>query len=122
MCGNCEYERYEFFNEMESKNITDFIDATVVKKDLYKNKSNAIFQYYETGNLWYRITTSLGVFDIPIAVTHEVPNESLGVYVMDLSSEIGSTQFGTEIKASDLNRWIEKSIKANTYRVISLTI
>jgi len=61
MCGNCEYERKEFF-KME-------LNAIEIKKDLYKNKSVATLHRYESGNLWYRIQTSFGNFEFPISVT-----------------------------------------------------
>lgn len=124
MCGNCEYERYSFFNSMTT--LKQALSAIEIKKDLYKNKSNATFQYYEQGCLWYRITTSFGVFDIPIAVFEVVTNENGAVVVNDgtipyaMSKEIGTTPFMAEIKASELNRWIERAINDNTFRVISV--
>ena len=124
MCGNCEYERYSFFNSMTT--LKQALSAIEIKKDLYKNKSNATFRYYEQGCLWYRITTSFGVFDIPIAVFEVVTNENGAVVVNDgtipyaMSKEIGATPFMAEIKASELNRWIERSINDNTFRVISV--
>ena len=128
MCGNCEYERYSFFNSMTtSTSTTKTISAIEIKKDLYKNKSNATFQYYEKGFLWYRITTSLGIFDIPIAVFEVITNENGNITINDttipyaFSKEIGTTPFMNEIKASELNRWIERSINDNTFRTISIT-
>jgi len=128
MCGNCEYERKEFF-KME-------LNAIEIKKDLYKNKSLATFNRYESGNLWYRISTSLGEFEFPIAVveTNEVFEEvtvdyrgtntseqqkfNVKVEKTSLSKEIGLTSFYNEIKASELNRWIERSIKNGTIRPV----
>lgn len=128
MCGNCEYERYSFFNSMTPTKHA--LSAIEIKKDLYKNKSNAVFQYYEKGYLWYRITTSFGVFDIPIAVFEVVTNETepannritIQVEGLQLNPEIGATPFANEIKASELNRWIERSINNTTFRVISITL
>lgn len=102
MCGNCEYERKEFF-KME-------LNSIEIKKDLYKNKSVAFLHRYESGNLWYRIQTTFGNFEFPIS-TVEYKEEN---FEMIFSKEIGHTAFYNEIKASELNRWIERSIKEQT--------
>lgn len=98
MCGNCEYERYNFFMETINK-----IDAVELKKQLYKNKTLATFEYYEDNKLWYSITSTYGILVIPIPI-----------------SDIGSTTFHMSIKASELNRWIEDSVNKNTYRKNSI--
>jgi hypothetical protein len=124
MCGNCEYERKNFF-KME-------LNAIEIKKDLYKSKTVATLHRYESGNLWYRIQTSFGNFEFPIAVvetkdteqevevlhrgtnTTEVQKVKTTLNQTKLSPEIGLTPFYSEIKASELNRWIERSIKDQT--------
>ena len=122
MCGNCEYERKEFFNMTIDK-----INATEIKKDLYKSKSMATFTKYESGNLWYRIVTSFGTFEFPISTVELILKEndqvvdnrkSILVEGVKLSAEIGTTPFYNEIKGSELNRWIERSINNQTILII----
>ncbi len=66
-----------------------------VKKFLYKNKElMAKFSHYVSGNLYY---TLFGSSDYA------------------LSADLGTTSFDAEIKASFLNRWIDKAIDAEVF-------
>ncbi len=81
------------------------IDKNEVKKDLYKSKVNAKFAYYCHGTLYYNVETLGGVYQFPIET---LENDKL-------SNDLGTTPFNSEIKASDLNRWIAKAIDKDAF-------
>ena len=90
------------------------IDANEVKKILYKTKVMAKFSHYVSGNLYYTVEVSEGhIYQFPIETVERINS------VQMLSSDLGSTSFYNEIKASELNRWIAKAIEANTFIRIS---
>jgi hypothetical protein len=77
----------------------------IIKKDLM-----AKFSHYTYGNLYYEfeindyITLSSGVFQFPIPVIEKDDG------LISLSTDLGTTSFENEIKASLLSRWITKSL------------
>lgn len=77
------------------------LDLTTIKKDLYKSKVNANFSHYCAGNLYYNVMIERVEYQFPIS-TYNYPN---------LSEDLGTTSFGAEIKASELNRWIAKAFE-----------
>lgn len=77
------------------------LDLTTIKKDLYKSKVNANFSHYCAGNLYYNVMIEGIEYQFPIN-TYSYPN---------LSEDLGTTSFGAEIKASELNRWIAKAFE-----------
>lgn len=81
-----------------------------IKKDLYKSKVMATFSHYSYGKLYYTFNTLEKKFIFPI---HTVENEySISdKNNLKLSADLGETNFRAEIKASDLNRWIEKAVE-----------
>jgi len=81
------------------------MDTNEVKKDLYKSKNMAKFSHYVSGNLYYHVEITNGVYQFPIS-TYEYPN---------LSEDLGTTVFSAEIKGSELIRWITKAIKNNEF-------
>lgn len=104
-----------------------------IKKDLYRSKANAKFSHYCAGNLYYVIELTTGErfqFNIKtiefektklIDLLSELPKTSndqtilenmLGnstINLMKLSSDLATTPFNAEIKASELIRWVTKS-------------
>lgn len=98
-----------------------------VKKDLYKSKVNAKFSHYIAGNLYYNIEVLGDVYEFPIHTVEEGPTfnddeSGLSMYEVEtaiLSPDLGTTRFDSEIKGSDLNRWIQKSIEKNEFIKIS---
>lgn len=79
-----------------------------IKKDLYKSKNMAKFSHYSLGNLYYNVElTSGGIYQFPIAVVESANDGALNI---QLSADLGSTDFGLEVKGSELNRWIAKAI------------
>lgn len=100
------------------------IDKNEIKKDLYKSKNMAKFSHYSGGKLFYTIDALGTTYMFPIYVTEETSKTektNLQGYVLDvtingvlqLSADLGETNFGSEIKGSDLNRWIGKAIDAD---------
>ena len=89
-----------------------------IKKDLYKSKAIAKFSHYSYGKLFYSFEALGKTFMFPI---HTIENVIKEVKTSDiiiqcsntpqLSSDLGETNFNSEIKASDLNRWITKAIE-----------
>lgn len=92
------------------------MDKNEVKKDLYKSKSMAKFSHYVSGNLYYKVELSDGIYQFPIAtVEHDNEGSTFTVGNMQLSSDLGTTSFEAEMKGSDLNRWISKAIDNNEF-------
>ncbi len=95
------------------------MEKNEVTKYLFKNKDlMAIFSHYSNGNLYYTVKIEDSIYQFPIETVEEGPtfngDESrLSMYEVStivLSSDLGTTKFDNEIKASYLNRWISKSI------------
>lgn len=84
-----------------------------IKKELLKSKAMANFSHYISGNMYYTFNIESGQYQFPIPVVDirqtfgENGNE---ISQVELSSDLGTTQFDKEIKASFLNRWIEKAL------------
>jgi len=80
-------------------------DKNEVKKDLFKSKVMAKFSHYIAGNLYYNVEVFGELYQFPIS-TYSYPN---------LSEDLGTTSFGSEIKGSELSRWIVKAIDRNEF-------
>ena len=91
------------------------MNANEVKKDLYKSKNMAKLSHYVSGNLYYTVGLEDGIYQFPIATVDELIYESVisntGIkQLCILSEDLGTTTFESEMKGSDLNRWISKAI------------
>lgn len=91
------------------------MEKNEIKKYLYRNKElMAKFSHYISGNLYYTVQLEDGNYEFPISTIDKFVNgfneEGKEVYGMDLSSDLGTTAFDNEIKASSLNRWISMAI------------
>jgi hypothetical protein len=99
------------------------LDKNEVKKDLFKSKVMAKFSHYIAGNLYYTVETLGGLYQFPISTVQEGPTfnydeSGLSMYEVEtivLSSDLGTTEFGSEIKGSELSRWIAKAIDRNEF-------
>jgi hypothetical protein len=80
-----------------------------IKKDLYKSKVMANFSHYVSGNLYYTVMIGDDKYQFPIATVEENYNDAYKSYL--LSSDLGTTAFNAEIKASELIRWIGKALE-----------
>lgn len=116
------------------------MDKNKVKIELYKSKVMAKLSHYVSGNIYYTVQMEDGKYQFPIETVEDGPvsvNEvyedkveyltaekgkfvSPGIstktpatevkYTKLLSSDLGTTSFYNEMKASELNRWIGKAI------------
>lgn len=96
------------------------MELNEIKKDLYKSKAMAKLSHYVSGNLYYTVELADGVYQFPIS-TVEVNTESImdvDVELMSLSSDLGTTTFESEMKGSDLNRWISKAVSNGEFTKI----
>lgn len=100
------------------------MEKNEVKKYLYRNKElMAKFSHYISGNLYYTVQLEDGNYEFPISTIEEGPtvntdDSGLSMYEMEtvvLSSDLGTTSFDNEIKASFLNRWIDKAIDGGEF-------
>jgi len=94
------------------------MDKNKVKIELYKSKAMANFSHYKRGELFYTVELEDGKYMFPIETTEYYEVED-GDSEMELSSDLGDTSFGIEIKASELNRWIGKAIDNKEFIKIS---
>lgn len=97
------------------------MNKTELKKQLYRSKVNANFSHYNYGNLYYTVQLEEGLFQIPIeTIEYETSAYEISKYnELKLSSDLGTTSFYNEIKASELNRWIDKAIDKQEFIKIS---
>ncbi len=105
------------------------MELNEIKKDLYKSKAMAKLSHYVSGNLYYTVELADGVYQFPIATVETsleyIHPENQGVYddeptieTLQLSSDLGTTTFESEMKGSDLNRWIAKSVSNGEFTKI----
>lgn len=87
------------------------MEKNEIKKELLKTRVNAIFSHYCAGSLYYNVVVQESVYQFPISV-FETDRETL-------SHDLGTTNFDETIKASYLNRWIDKAIDADKFIKIS---
>ena len=91
------------------------MDRNELKKELIRNKTMAELSHYCSGNLYYSVTVADGTYQFPISTVeykgkgdvdeHGNPKDSLM-----LSSDLGTTVFSAQEKASMLWRWINKAL------------
>ena len=94
------------------------LDKNEVKKDLFKSKVMAKFSHYIAGNLYYTVETLGGLYQFPISTVDRIKygdEETAYMDTYNLSGDLGTTEFGLEIKGSELSRWIAKAIDRNEF-------
>ena len=94
------------------------MDKNEVRKELMKSKSLASFHHYTAGNMYYTVSISGVIYQFPIPTvdfrfTDLQDGNEFRLY--ELSSDLGTTSFFRDIKASELNRWIGKAIDADEF-------
>ena len=98
-------------------------DKNEIKKDLYKSKVIAKFSHYVSGNLYYIVELESGVYQFSMPTVENKIEYSLAddggdeleFEYIDLSSDLGTTTFYSEMKGSELNRWIAMAIDKNEF-------
>jgi hypothetical protein len=88
-----------------------------IKKDLYKSKAMAKLSHYVSGNLYYTVELADGVYQFPIATIENYQGD-FDIEMTALSSDLGTTTFESEMKGSDLNRWISKAVSNGEFTKI----
>lgn len=95
------------------------MEKNELKKELMKTKVMAEFSHYCAGNLYYKVWTAGGTYQFPIATVESsaLPSSMLSAITEEvtLSSDLGSTWFHAQEKASLLWRWIDKAIDAGEF-------
>ncbi len=94
------------------------MDKNELKKELFKTKVMAEFSHYCAGNLYYTVQTADGGYQFPIATVEKESNEtSDGELHVDmyLSTDLGTTAFNAQERASMLWRWIDKAIDGGEF-------
>lgn len=89
------------------------LEKNYIKKFLLKSKQEAIFSHYCHGNLYYQVTIDDKIYQFPISTVEDkyyFESTSREIKSLDLSSDLGTTDFTKEIRASHLNRWIDMAI------------
>ena len=81
------------------------MDKNEVKKDLYRSKEIAKFAYYD-GDLG-KMCYILNIFGTPHMISINVFEDG------GLANDMKGAKFSSEMKGSDLNRWIMKAIDAD---------
>lgn len=85
-----------------------------IKKDLYKSKAMAKFSHYVSGNLYYTVQLEDGVYQFPIPTIETYDRGGLKCecerVITVLSEDLATTSFPSEIRGSELNRWITKAV------------
>jgi len=94
------------------------LTANEVKKELYKSKAMAKFSYYVGGSLYYTVELESGTYKFPMSTVEESEDHDSEGSVR-LSSDLGTTEFFSEMKGSDLNRWIQMAIKSGEFIKVS---
>ena len=94
------------------------MELNEIKKDLFKSKAMAKLSHYVSGNIYYTVELADGVYQFPIAtIENEISYE--GDKFHQLSEDLGTTTFESEMKGSDLNRWISKAVSNGEFTKIS---
>ena len=83
----------------------------------------AKLSHYVSGNLYYTVELSDGIYQFPISTVEDseiekfddVANEWHSINTIALSSDLGTTTFEAEMKGSDLNRWIAKAVSKGEF-------
>lgn len=90
-----------------------------IKKDLYKSKTMAKLSHYVSGNLYYNVELTDGVYQFPITTVETeyviIDQGEDEVEFLKLSEDLGTTTFESEMKGSDLNRWIAKAVEKGEF-------
>jgi hypothetical protein len=90
------------------------LEINEIKKELMKSKVMAKFSHYTSGNLYYTVELFGGIYQFPIETL-----EDTEIGELRLSSDLGTTSFYSEVKGSELSRWIDKANKKEEFIKIS---
>lgn len=94
------------------------MDKGTIYKELLKTKVKAYFSSYVAGSLYYDVELSDGKYRFPITIIDSIPYPGpldTTIEKIQLSSDLGTTPFHSEIRASELNRYIAKAIDSGEF-------
>jgi hypothetical protein len=105
---------------------TTTFNINEIKKELIRKRTVAYFSHYISGNLYYTVELEAGKYQFPIPAIEDGPIlyekietgngvEFTKAPTIQLSTDLGTTTFGPEEKASYFNRWIQKAIKKDEF-------
>lgn len=80
-----------------------------IQKEVMRSKVIAQFSHYRHGNLYYTVELKSGTYMFPLSTIDKVGEN------ITLSSDLGITDFGRNIKAATLNRWIRIANESNNF-------
>lgn len=82
-----------------------------VLKAMIKSAQVARLDRYCAGNLYYRVEHEGAQYEFPISTIEVDPTSEY----YSLSSDLGTTAFSAEMKASLLNRWIGRAVDDGSF-------
>ena len=91
-------------------------DINKIKIELYKSKTMAKFSHYQSGDLFYNVVVMDALYQFPISVVDRYfsrTDETDGLCT--LSEDLGITPFESDMRGSELIRWIQKAIKKEQF-------
>jgi hypothetical protein len=95
------------------------MEKNELKKEMMKSQTTAYISHYCAGNLYYNFEVLSGKYQFPIPVVEassigHVDQHGNPVDSTVLSSDLGTTSFSSQERASMLWRWIDKAIASNS--------
>lgn len=92
------------------------VNKDEIKKILYRKKTMAKLSHYVSGNLYYTIELDDGVYQFSIPTIEKEIDRQFGFDIgIKLSDDLGTTKFSSEMRGSELIRWILKSIDSEDF-------
>lgn len=102
----------------------EYVDIDV-KKELYKSKAIAKFSHIEDGKAFYHVEYQGALHQFPLdleeskTITINMGDEEIASFDIKVpAADMKGATFGTEVKGSDLNRWIARAIKTGNFMKI----
>jgi len=95
------------------------MEKNYVKKELLKSRVMASFSHYTAGNLYYHVKVGMDIYQFPIPTVEKAKGQiDAEDHVLQLSTDLGTTDFSREMRGSHLNRWIDKAIDSGEFIMI----
>lgn len=95
------------------------MEKNYVKKELLKSREEARFSHYCHGNLYYHVKVGNEIYQFPISTVEKAKGQiDAEDHVLQLSSDLGTTDFTRDMRGSHLNRWIDKAIDNGKFILI----
>lgn len=80
----------------------------------------AKFSHYVSGNIYYTVELEDGIYQFPISTVDVAGQNGIDAPMQYfLSTDLGTTTFSSEMRGSELNRWISMAIKSDDFVKVS---